>query len=139
MNPLSWKALADILEIEVTAEKPPTPKYLPDDRAGLRAVLSGHQPRLNELCETWVNTGQWPMMLPIEWWFLQFLLWHGVELANRLACKNADGETLPVPTREVALRWLIADSRLESDLDELAESVRPGAPGSGTTKRWLPN
>jgi hypothetical protein len=127
---LTWESLAQALEKEVKAERPLTPENLPKDKDGLLCALSQNQARLDEICEAWALTGKWPLMLPVEAWLLQFRLIHGWGLALRLTRKHAHGQTLPVPNRPVALRWLIADSWLQHDLEDLVGSIRPESPST---------
>ena len=54
-------------------------------------------------------------------------------LALRLTRKHAHGQTLPVPNRPAALRWLIADSWLRQDLEKLVESICSAESGTGTS------
>jgi hypothetical protein len=63
------------------------------------------------------------MMMPFEEWFLQFRLIHGWKLALVLTRKTATGETLDVPPHPAALRWLIADSWLSHNEEELAREA----------------
>jgi|ERR1035437_8219005 hypothetical protein len=129
MNP-DWNELAALLYREADRAEVELPKQLPGPRAELIQFLIHHEKRVDDLCELWALTGNWPLMLPVEWWLIQFRLWHGWELAIRLARKNANLETLPTWHRPVSLRWLLADSWLRNDTEQLAGAENPTAPAS---------
>jgi hypothetical protein len=121
--PTTWNELATELESQVKAGRTARPDDLPVDADSLRVLLSRHRERLDDICDHWAMTGEWPLIMPFEEWFLKFRLIHGLILALRLTRKTATGDTLSVPPRPEALRWLIADSWLPHDDEEMVAAA----------------
>ena len=134
MNP-DWNELAAGLYQEATGAEVELPKQLPGPRSELIQFLIHHEKRVDELCDLWSLTGQWPLMLPLEWWLIQFRLWHGWELALRLSRPNAHRQTLPAWHRRASLRWLLVDSWTRQDTEQLAGADDPAG---GASPRTLP-
>jgi hypothetical protein len=136
IEPTTWSEIAEDIRRAAQSGRMSRPADLPSHADNLSALLSRHQRRLDDICEHWALTGEWMMMTPAEDWFLKFRLIHGWGLALRLTRKTASGETVRVPPRPEAIRWLISDSWLPSDD---AETVRAACaalrePGSSDPK-----
>jgi len=121
--PTTWEELGHELDEHVHSGRIARPDDLPVDIDSLRVLLATHRERLDDICNHWALTGEWMMMMPVEEWFLEFRLIHGLMLALRLARKTATGKTLEVPCRPEALRWLIADSWLPHDDEEMVAAA----------------
>ena len=127
----TWEELAGQIYAEATREKICMPADLPSEPAALLQKLATHTSRVQDVCEHWALTGTWPLMLPVEWWLIQFRLWHGWRLALRLSRPDALRQTLPVPDPPIALRWLLVDSWLPGDLDRALAIAPDKSPPAG--------
>jgi len=125
--PVTLDELAEVLQQTVASGRRSRPEDLPVDADGLRALVSRQRERLDDICGHWALTGEWKMMMPFEEWLLQFRLIHGWKLALVLTRKTATGSTLEVPPRPEALRWLIADTWLPHDEEELVRAACDGS------------
>jgi hypothetical protein len=117
--PTTWNELATELEKHVLTGRKSRPDDLPVDTDSLRALLARHRERLDTICDHWALTGEWMMMTPTEEWFLKFRLIHGMTLALRLTRKMATGKEIETPCHPEAMHWLIADSWLPYDDEEM--------------------
>ena len=121
--PTTWSELAAELGGHIQTGRKSRPDDLPVDTGSLRTLVARHRERLDIICDHWALSGEWMMMTPAEEWFLMFRMIHGQILALRLTRKTATGQDIETPSRPEALRWLIADSWLPSDDEEVVRSA----------------
>lgn len=112
---MTWSEMVDLLNQELLALGQTVPSDAPEGAEATQAALAARAARLDQLCERWALTGQWPLMTPLEAWLLGYRLIHARWLAVRLSRPHALGRTIQEPGRPEALHWLLVDSWLPGD------------------------